>query len=628
MAEGILGGILGEEDEKPEVESPEAMAGAEAFAAAVAAKLSGNDPGVARKTEEFLSEQTELLRVQKEHLKAEHAARLHFLQGQAREVDIRRFGLRLRVGFQLFLVLIATAIGAGLLVVVYDAFHSRIVIINSFEIAPGLTTPIPSGKIVAAQFLDRLTQLQAATRISAEKRGLSNAWTNQISIEVPETGLSIEQIERALKARFGHDEHIDGDLVKTESGALALTVRGNRILPKTFTDNGAHLGSVIDAAAEYIYGESEPGLFAKYLGDGDRTDEAITFAKSHLSRVTIEEQPILLNYWANAITVKGEPNANAEAVPLYREAIRLKPDYWVGYNNLMLALYNLGEFEEVIRLGEKMMKAAGGRPGRAPEDMYQNYDDLTGNLQKEREGQLADMVGTGGTTTTQAGAEGLTVAQVDVELHDVEAARLHLKTTVWDEKSLPDVANAAFAQATLAEEMGNLTEAARIWDTFAKAYANPVVSTANTNNICWAAVAYETTSQPQKADAALAAVGTLTFPDCYRFMGDVLDLRGRWDEAQIWYQKAISLAPSYPASSYSSGVALAKHGDLDGAAAKFKDANQMGPHWADPLKAWGDVLVKQGKTKEALAKYEEALKYAPNWKQLKEAREIAAKQKS
>jgi len=66
------------------------------------------------------------------------------------------------------------------------------------------------------------------------------------------------------------------------------------------------------------------------------------------------------------------------------------------------------------------------------------------------------------------------------------------------------------------------------------------------------------------------------------------------------------------------GVALARHGDLAGAEVKLRDANQRGPHWADPAKTWGDVLVKQGKTKEAL-------KYAPNWKQLKEAREAAAK---
>ena len=57
-------------------------------------------------------------------------------------------------------------------------------------------------------------------------------------------------------------------------------------------------------------------------------------------------------------------------------------------------------------------------------------------------------------------------------------------------------------------------------------------------------------------------------------------------------------------------------------------ANHHGPHWADPLKAWGDVLARQGKTKVALVKYDEALKYAPNWKQLKEARDAVAKQRS
>jgi hypothetical protein len=33
-------------------------------------------------------------------------------------------------------------------------------------------------------------------------------------------------------------------------------------------------------------------------------------------------------------------------------------------------------------------------------------------------------------------------------------------------------------------------------------------------------------------------------------------------------------------------------------------------------------------TSQPVAKYDEALKYAPNWKQLKEAREAVAKQKT
>ena len=628
MAEGLLDAVLGGEHEKPEAEAPDLVAGVDAFAAAVAAIASRQDPGVARKTEEFLGDQSALLKVQKKHLEEEHVLRMAHLRNQLAEESVRRFGLRLRVCFQLFLILVATAIGLGLVVMIYDAFHSRSVVIDLFEVAPGLSPPGPSGRIVAASLLDRLTQLQAATRISAEKRGLSNAWTKEISIEVPETGLSIGQIEHALKARFGHDEHIDGDLVKTESGGLALTVRGNHILPKTFTDNDGHVGKLVEDAAEYVYGESEPGLFAKYLGDNNRADEAIAFTKSHLAGATIQEQPILLNYWGNAITLKAAPNANAEALPLYREAIRIKPDYWVAYNNVMSDLSALGDLDGVISMGEQLMKLAGGRPGRASEDMYEVYDFTVYNLQAVRAADLADIALTGGSLTAQSGAEGLIVAQADVLLHDVDTARLQLKTAVWDMKSSPDVANAALARAWLAEEDGDLTAAAIAWDVFAKAYTDPVVSVQSPSYICWAAMTFERTEQPNKADAALNAVGLLSHPDCFRFKADLLDLRGDWPGAQVWYGKAIKLSPSYPASYYSWGLALAKHKDPAGAAEQFRLANLRGPTWTDPLKSWGDVLTDLGKPKEALAKYDEALKYAPNWKQLKDAREALAKQSS
>ncbi len=64
MAEGLVGGILGDEDKKPEVEAAEAPTSVNAFAAAVAAIASRQDPAVARKTEEFLGETTHLLKIQ------------------------------------------------------------------------------------------------------------------------------------------------------------------------------------------------------------------------------------------------------------------------------------------------------------------------------------------------------------------------------------------------------------------------------------------------------------------------------------------------------------------------------------------------------------------------------------
>src|SRR5246127_667025 len=241
MAEGLLGRVLGGEAEKPEVEVPEAPASAEAFAAAVAAIASRQDPGVARKTEEFLSEQTQLLKVQKKHLEDEHELRLRHLRNQLGEENVRRFGLRLRVGFQLFLALVATVIGVGGAVMLRDAFTSRSVVVEAFDAPLALAARGMTGKVIAGGVLDELNRLQAATKSSAAKRSLSNAWASEVKLAVPEAGISVGEISRLLKARFGHDLHIDGDLVETPTGGLALTVRGDGVQPKTFTGPASEL---------------------------------------------------------------------------------------------------------------------------------------------------------------------------------------------------------------------------------------------------------------------------------------------------------------------------------------------------------------------------------------------------
>jgi tetratricopeptide (TPR) repeat protein len=202
---------------------------------------------------------------------------------------------------------------------------------------------------------------------------------------------------------------------------------------------------------------------------------------------------------------------------------------------------------------------------------------------------------------------------------------LNYWTTVWDEKLPSDIAGAANVEALIAEEVGDLKGAVSAWDRYATAFLDPYVSSQNTSGLCWAAMAYEKAGQTDKANAALISAGAIDHPDCFRFKADALESRGDWVGAQDWYEKAARLAPSYPATYYSWGVALAKHKDLAGAAEQFWRANLRGPTWADPLKAWGDVLVNQGKIDEAHSKYEEALKYAPNWKQLKDALEALTK---
>jgi tetratricopeptide (TPR) repeat protein len=602
MAENIFDAISGGESE-------DVAGGArrlDPFAAALAADMSRHDPEVAAETAIFLRRQTKALEDERETFAAERTPRM--------------IGMWMKIGFQIFAALIATVLGAGALLMLIDAVNSHSVIVDVFKAPAALASNGLTGDVVAAELLDELTRLQAATRSNAVKRRLDNDWTGDIKVDIPETGISIGEIGRLLHQRFGHDMHIGGDLVQTGSGGLMLTVRGDGVLPKSFTGAAGDLGKLTTEAAEYVYSESQPGLFIHYLTDVSRNDEAIAFAKSHLANANLADQPYLLNYWANAINAKAGPHSMAEGLPLYREAIRIQPDYWTGYNNIMNNLVALGDEEGDVRVGRQMMKAAGGRPGKAAEDLYGNYDQEVYDLQANRAGNLADVAATGGTSGIYNGSEILVVAQLDAQLHEVDTARLRLTTAVWDPKSHPDTSAAAYAQALLDEEVGNLPAAAKAWDDFVAAYADPVVSTNTPQVMCWAAPTWQRTGQPAKADTALAApmkaVGISTFVDCYRFHGDVLDLRGHWKGAQLWYAKAVKLGPDIPSGYYSWGAALARHGDLAGAAAKFAAANVAGPHWADPMEMWGEILMQQNRSDLALAKFEGANKHAPNWGRL------------
>lgn len=61
MAEGLLGGILRDDEEAPAVKAPEALAGPEAFATAIADHASSQNPEVARQLAALLGKQAQLL---------------------------------------------------------------------------------------------------------------------------------------------------------------------------------------------------------------------------------------------------------------------------------------------------------------------------------------------------------------------------------------------------------------------------------------------------------------------------------------------------------------------------------------------------------------------------------------
>jgi tetratricopeptide (TPR) repeat protein len=625
MAEGIIGGILGDEDEKPEIEAPEALGTGEAFAAAVAAIASRQDPQVARDTSAFLRDQSDLLRVQKRHLEAEHALRLTHLRGQTRESKLRRAGMRLRFGFQISLALLTATVALGAVMLLWDAVTAHRVTIAAFEVSPALATRDLNGRIVASAVLDELVSLQAATRSSTEKTQLSSGWDGEIRLEVPEAGLSIGELSHFLRNQFGHDVRIEGDLVSMPAGGVVLSVRGTGIVPKQFIQPDGDPYAAARVAAEYIYGQVRPALWVAYLGTKFRNREAMEFAKAALGRTTGRERARLLDVWS--VAQANETGDFEASVDLLREGLRVDPNDWGSHEDMIEFLRASGREEEAWRAGEMLRSLAGGRPGLAPEVRYNVWDQMTWNLGELLRAHQADLDTTAG-AGTDFGPTWVFTPMAEALLHDPAAAEYALAKVPIDGDAVEDRFARHWARALIADERGDSATAAREWQNVPAGYRVPFLLSMAPTAPCYAAVALERTGQHAAADAALAIPGERRYVDCLRFRADIIDGRGDWVGAQRTYADSVAIAPDLPAGLYAWGMALVKHGDLEGGATKFRDANQRGPHWADPLKSWGDVLVKQGKPKDALAKYDEALKYAPNWKQLHEARDAVAKQKT
>ena len=626
MAEGLLGETPEQEDEGAGVAAPEALAGAEAFAAAVAARLSASDPEVARDTSAFLKEQTQLLRVQKEHLNEERALRLAHLRNLLHEENVRRFGLRLRVGIQLFLVLVATVIGIGAALMIRDAITSRGVVIEAFSVPPEQAQQGLTGQVVAMQVLDHLAEMQAKTWTARPADSYRNNWSGDLKVEIPTTGISCAELSRYLRGSFGHETCISGEVYRSPAG-VTVTARTGDEPGKSFTGREEDLAALVRRAAQSVYEETQPYRYAVFMMLRDDRDAG----RAVLERLKADPDP-RERAWAHLLSGALNSRDKTRGAAEQRAALALMPTLIQAQGNLAGLEYDLGHDASVADVANACISAGSAGQAQISRDWRRT---VLASCQVSRslvQGDYAEIVRIASIAPPDKvyavlEPEWLFVGQLLT--HDLDSA-LASTAAISPDPRRGQTDEHAQNEALVALER-NPSSAVALWTALRDKDDDPAQLGIH-DTVLRQDVPYLALSKARSGDLPGArALVDSTPHDCYRCnraRGEIAALARDRAASEQWFADAIKQAPTLPQAYVDRGHARLDRGDLAGALADAAEAAKLSPHDGDAWKLWGDVLAKQGTRKEALVKYDEALKYAPNWKQLKEARDAAPTQKS
>ncbi len=95
-------------------------------------------------------------------------------------------------------------------------------------------------------------------------------------------------------------------------------------------------------------------------------------------------------------------------------------------------------------------------------------------------------------------------------------------------------------------------------------------------------------------------------------LGFALDRQGRWDEARLHYERALTLDSFHARALNNLAVGIARRGDLASALALHARAVASAPDDADARSNFATTLLQQGRTVEAIAMLEQAIVLAPH----------------
>lgn len=536
-------------------------------------------------------------------------------QAQLIDADLRHRTLqisaeRLTIALRMLLGLAALVVAMGLAAMAWNASRSRGWVVDSFQVPPALAQQGLTGEVVASKLIDRVTAMRAATQSARITDTLESGWRNDYRVEIPQTGMSVGDVQAALRRWLGNDIRIGGELTQSASG-LVLTVRSDRGSATVEAGEG-ELDALIEKAADAIYSRNAPYLHAIYIKDHGRGPEALA-ALRRLSRADVEDTEkawALLGVGSLLMSVEGRC---ADAIPVLERSHRLDPTIansvalqasaheCVGDNQA-----ELDSYRKAVAIGEKVESASKDRE-RSRLDLFAGKATIA-NRTGDYRGEIA-FYDEAGTERIAARASAL------ARLGDVQGSRALLRQFAPDPVTDTDRRTYWLTRHRQALAVEDWRAAAmfgdRAWQLALRGTPDLTVS-ARLNFVPQLAVVRARAGDRAGAEDLLRGLPG----DCYtcaRGRAGVAEIIGDQAAADAGFARAVRLGPRLPFAWQELGQARLDRGDAGGALAAFREALRHGPYFPRAMKGRADALAALQRHRDAAAQYAAAARRAPRW---------------
>ncbi len=182
------------------------------------------------------------------------------------------------IAFRSVLAAGARAIILGFGWMVSNARSDRGLVIEALSVPPDLAARGLTGEAMAANLADKLAAIDATARSFRSPETMTVNWGNEVKIQIPETGVSIGEVDAFLRRTLGGQTTIGGAVFRTPQG-LRLTVRAGGSGAVEQVGSDSNLEAMIQKAAEGVFAQTQTYRYSKYLEFKGRTDEAMKIVR-------------------------------------------------------------------------------------------------------------------------------------------------------------------------------------------------------------------------------------------------------------------------------------------------------------------------------------------------------------